>query len=322
MPLHKKAAAVSIVFIFVFFVVSSVLYVFAVSAPSRFTEGKIFSVKEGQTLSEISNSLLSAGYIRSAFVFKLIVRGLFLEGTGAVAGDYFFEKPINSVSLAERIVSGDFRVAPAKVTVPEGLNKFEIADILSKQLQHFDSKKFIALAPEGYLFPDTYFFSPTIEPEKIIEIMRANFDTQTEPYLLQIEKAEKNGRSLDDVIKMASIVETEARQTETRRIIAGILWKRIDEKMLLQVDVSFKYINGKGTNELTGTDLEIDSPYNSYKYSGLPPTPIANPGLDSIVAVLSPTESPYYYFLSDDEGTMYYATTFEEHKKNKLLYLR
>ncbi len=92
--------------------------------------------------------------------------------------------------------------------------------------------------------------------------------------------------------------------------------------MPLQVDVSFKYINGKGTSELTGDDLEIDSPYNSYKYAGLPPTPIANPGLDSIRAALLPIESPYFYFLSDKDGVMHYAATFEEHKKNKLLYLR
>jgi UPF0755 protein len=283
MPLHKKAAAVSIVFIFVVFVVSSVLYVFTVSAPASFTEGKIFSVKEGETLGEISGELLARGYIRSGFVFKVIVRGFFLEGTGAIAGDYFFEKPINSVSLAKRIVSGDFRVVPVKVTIPEGLNKFEIADIFSKRLENFDSKKFVAMAREGYLFPDTYFFSPNATPEKIIEIMQENFETQIEPYGVQIETAEKNGRNLSDLIKMASIVETEARQTETRQMIAGILWKRIDEKMPLQVDVSFKYINGKGTNELTGDDLEIDSPYNSYKYLGLPPTPIANPGLGKTI---------------------------------------
>jgi len=120
---------------------------------------------------------------------------------------------------------------------------------------------------------------------------------------------------------MASIIEAEARTTESRRIISGILWKRISLGMPLQVDSTFVYINGKNTYELTSDDLKIDSPYNTYVYKGLPPTPIGNPGLDAILAALYPKTSKYLYFLSSKSGDMYYATTFEQHKRNKELYL-
>lgn len=296
-----------------------IFYFATVSSPASFRSGTFFSVQDGETVSSIATSLKSAGYIRSEFVFKVIVRVFFLKDDGAVAGEYFFDQKLNAVSIARRIVSGNFHVVPVKITVPEGLQKTEVAQIIKNRLSDFDDKKFIALADEGYLFPDTYFFEPNISPEKAIAMMRKNFDEHVGALQTDILLS---GRNLSDIIKMASIVETEARQTETRQIIAGILWKRIEMKMPLQVDVSFKYINGKGTSDLTDADLKLDSPYNSYKYLGLPPTPISNPGIDSIRAALFPQKTSYLYFLSDQDGVMHYATTFEEHKKNKLLYLR
>ncbi len=210
MSIRTKATAVLIVFIFAVFVISSVLYVFLISPPATFKDGAIFSVEEGETLSEISDALISEGYIRSGAAFKIIVRGFFFEDTGAVAGDYFFQRPLNSIVLAKRIVSGDFHLEPVKTTIPEGLNKFEIAELITVRLPDFDSETFIALAPEGYLFPDTYFFIPNIRPEKAIEMMRANFEHQLEPYVAEIGTSEKLGRSLDELIKMASIVENDS----------------------------------------------------------------------------------------------------------------
>jgi UPF0755 protein len=127
--------------------------------------------------------------------------------------------------------------------------------------------------------------------------------------------------SLKDSIIMASILENEARTTESRKIIAGILWKRLYLGMPLQVDSTFSYINGKNTYDLTLDDLKINSPYNTYLYKGLPPGPISNPGLDAINDAIYPTKTPYLYFLSSKSGDMYYAKTFEEHKRNKELYL-
>jgi len=120
---------------------------------------------------------------------------------------------------------------------------------------------------------------------------------------------------------MASILEGEALTTSDRKLVAGVLWRRLEIGMPLQVDATFSYVNGKTTFELTLDDLKIDSPYNTYKYKGLPPTPINNPGLNSINAALYPTKTKYLYFLSGNDGKMHYARTFEEHKRNRQLYL-
>jgi UPF0755 protein len=120
---------------------------------------------------------------------------------------------------------------------------------------------------------------------------------------------------------MASLVEEEARTLETRRTIAGILWKRLKLGMPLQVDAVFPYIIGKNTYELSIGDLALDSPYNTYKYAGLPPAPITNPGLDAMLAAVTPTDSPYLYYLSDRNGKMHYARTHDGHLANKAAYL-
>ncbi len=120
---------------------------------------------------------------------------------------------------------------------------------------------------------------------------------------------------------MASILEDEANTLEDKRIIAGILWKRLKLKMPLQVDSTLRYTTGKSSGELTKADLSANNPYNTYVNKGLPPTPISNPGLDSIRAAITPTNTSYLYFLSDKNGNMHYAETFEEHKQNRINYL-
>jgi UPF0755 protein len=121
---------------------------------------------------------------------------------------------------------------------------------------------------------------------------------------------------------MASIIEEEARTEETRRTIAGILWKRLDNGWPLQVDAAFAFVNGKKkSSELTVEDLAIKSPYNTYANKGLPPTPISNPGLDAISATIRPIATKYYFYLSDDDGNMHYAVTNAEHEANKAKYL-
>jgi len=131
--------------------------------------------------------------------------------------------------------------------------------------------------------------------------------------------AEKNW---SDIVIMASIIEEEAATAKDRRIISGILWKRLLKGMHLGVDAPFAYDIGKNSATLTTIDLKYDSPYNTYLYGGLPPTPITNPGLDSIDAALHPETSPYYYYLSDKGDTIHYAKTFDEHKVNKERYIR
>ncbi len=288
--------------------------------PADFPSGTIFSVSSGSGLTLTARNLYNKKIIRSEFWFKSFLV-LFGGPKGLVAGDYVLNQNQAIFALAYRFSNGDYRLTPIKVTVPEGLNVKETAKLISQKFPEIDPTSFVILAQpdEGYLFPDTYFFLPNISAEEIINIMKDNFQSQITG--LQIAIALFN-RPLSDIIKMASIIEEEARTKESREIISGILWKRLDENMLLQVDSSFKYINGKNTSNLTLADLKIDSPYNSYLYKGLPPTPITNPGLDSIKATISPTETNYYYFLSDKQGNMYYAKTYNEHLHNKELYLK
>lgn len=299
----------------------AVLFVWGVlfAAPSSFPTdaSDVFTVNRGASLESISTELAAHGFLRSPLLFRVIVhlRG---DQRNLVAGDYSFNKPLDVFELAGHIARGEFNLLPVKITIPEGLNKFEIAAILQKHIARFDTIEFIERAPEGYLFPDTYFFPRNATPQHVIATMRENFYTKVATIK---DKIDASGRSLPDIVSVASIVELEARQTSTRKIVAGILWKRLDMKMPLQVDVSFRYINGKTTQDLTTEDLAIDSPYNSYKYKGLPPTPLGNPGLAALGATLEPTKTPYLFFLSDHDGTMHYAKTFDEHKKNREMYL-
>jgi UPF0755 protein len=164
-----------------------------------------------------------------------------------------------------------------------------------------------------------YYCAPLVCVTEVIELLHNTYERKIKdlrPKIAAFGKTEK------EVVAMASILEGEARQMNTRRTVAGILWRRIRIDMPLQVDTSFIYINGKTSAELTLEDLKIDSPYNTYVYRGLPPTPISNPGLASIEAAITPISTPYLYFLTDPEGVMHYATTLKEHAFNKNKYLK
>lgn len=133
---------------------------------------------------------------------------------------------------------------------------------------------------------------------------------------------ERQGKNLEEIIIMASIIEKEMSSPEDGRIISGILWKRIEAGMGLQADATLTYLTGKPSLKLTEEDLAIDSPYNTYKYRGLPTGPISNPGLNAIKAAIYPEESSYWYYLHDSESQPHYARAFEEHIENKLRYLK
>lgn len=301
----------------------TIFYVIFLSAPKSFPVGSIYNLKSGQTLSLVSNNFKEMDIVRSTFFFKSFVY-IFSRGQSTlIEGNYGLYKKANVLKMAWRVSHGELDIVPLKITIPEGIASFEIADILSLKFPGFDKKIFQKIVNdrklEGYLFPDTYFFTPDMSEEQIIKIMTDNHNERIQEVLNDIKKF---GKSESDVIKMASILEEEGRTMETRQMIAGILWKRISIKMGLQVDASFRYINGKTTATLTTEDLKIDSPYNSYLYRGLPPTPISNPGLEAVKAAITPIKSSYLYFLTDKEGNMHYAVTFEGHIENKLKYLR
>ena len=233
------------------------------------------------------------------------------------AGTYYFARPLTMFTIARRIEAGERGVESIRVTLTEGMTAREMGETLEEALPDFAADTFTELAKpfEGYLFPDTYFIDPGTTPEVVVELLQSTFEEKTD------ELRAAAGSSFDDAVILASLIEKEADTAEDRRIVSGILWNRLEIGMPLQVDAVFGYILGRSGYAPNGDDLEIDSPYNTYTNPGLPPGPIANPGLDAIAAAINPAETEYFYYLTGRDGLMYYAETFDAHKENRELYL-
>lgn len=283
--------------------------------PADFPTGKILTIDKGMTIGQAAERLAAEGAVRSAFIYKAYTT-IASDGKGIKAGDYLFAEPLSVFTVSHRTIQGVHGIAQVKVLIPEGLASSDIGRLLAKNLPGIQAKDFAVAAKqyEGKLFPDTYFFYENMTTQEVIDTMRANFDAKTRG---MPARAKALGRSFEDVLTMASIVEEEATSTADRRIIAGILWKRIEKKMPLQVDPPFFYLLGKTSAELTRTDLATKSPYNTYKNLGLPPTPIDNPSLNALEAALDPEPTKYYFYLSGKDGKMYYAATYDGHLINK-----
>ncbi len=213
------------------------------------------------------------------------------------------------------------KAADVRVTLVEGLSSREMGEVLAAQFPNITSDSFrqASAGEEGYLFPDTYSFLPDATAQEVVMTMRENFDTRVASITPQIQAS---GHSLKDIIIMASLIEREGRTLDEKRMIAGILWNRIRIGMPLQVDAVFGYIFEKPTYVPSHANLAVDSPYNTYTHKGLPPGPINNPGLDSILAAATPTKTSYLYYLTGTNGKMYYAKTLAEHNRNVARYLK
>lgn len=281
--------------ILIFFVL--VLF-FILNAPVDFPEGRIFSVEPGKSLRSTSLMLKEQNIIRSRLLFEMFII-MYGGEKHIMSADYYFEKKIPVYEVARRIEKGDRRVAPVKVTIPEGFTVAEIASLLQSKFPEFDQEKFLAKAEslQGYLFPDTYFFFRDDSEEKILNTLFGNFKNKISNLA---EAISKSGRSEKDIVIMASLVEGEAKGEADRALIAGILWKRISIGMPLQVDVSPE----------------------TYKEKGLPDKPVGNPGLRAIQATLYPEKSDYLYYLHDRDGVVHFAKNFLEHQANIKKYLK
>lgn len=287
--------------------------------PSSFPVGAVIKIEEGAPLFETARTLQEAHYIRSAEAFVAVAR-LSGSDTRIQAGTYMFHTPADLFTIIHNLAHGITGIALVRVSLLEGMTARQMGEALATSLTNFDQARFeeIALPLEGYLFPDTYFFPENATPEEVIERMYQNFDEQ----IASIEEdIEAFGAPLPDVIIMASLLEREARSLSEKRAVAGVLYHRLAIDMPLQVDAVFGYINNRETYNPSFSDLEIDSPYNTYLYKGLPPGPIANPGLASLLAAVTPKETEALYYLTGRDGRMYYANTFAEHKINRARYL-
>lgn len=291
-----------------------------VDASGTLAGSTMVTLEKGQSVGSVSRELESLGIVRSAVLLQSAI--VLLGGEHRiVSGIYKFQAPQNVFTVARRVIQGDVGYTAVRITLPEGSTVKDMSAIISKALPYISKDTFIqkATPKEGYLFPDTYLVMPFSNEDQLIERFSKNFDRRVAPLS---QSFASSTHSYKDIITMASVLEEEVLTAEDRAIVADIFWRRIAMGMALQADSTLRYETGKGSADLLLTDLRKDSPYNSYTNRGLPPTPISNPGIETIKAALNPKPNTYLYFLSDKNGITHFAKTFEEHKRNKALYLK
>lgn len=285
-------------------------------APTNFPLNTDVVIEEGYSISSITEILAEKHVVKSSLYLYLVLMRTY-GGSYIKAGTYSFDTPMTTHEIASAITSGERSAPLISVTLPEGFQAKNIAKYLPESLAGISNDEIATY--EGYLFPDTYFVSKDTTSDEFRSLLLETSKEKIAPYN---ESILNSGFTQSQVVILASILEREANDTVSKKIISGILQNRLALNMPLQVDATFDYILNKGSSELTVDDLKVDSPYNTYIHKGLPPTPISNPGIESIEAVLKPEKTDYLYYLSSNDGTFHYARTFEEHKINKKKYLQ
>jgi len=293
----------------------------------------VFEIKRGEGSFQIAQNLEEEDIIKNNLLFSFYV---LLTGNQRKlqSGTYYFSASESVSDIAGKIVRG--KTAQLKVTVPEGFSMEQIEkrlvengfvealELKSLKVKDFkDQFDFLKDVPsdknlEGFLFPETYIFSYNKSIREIAEIMLNVFN---EKVFLPF-KEEFEDQDIFETVIMASLIEKEVISLEDKKKISDILWRRLKISMPLQVDATISYLTGKRTVRIPLKDLEIDSPYNTYKYSGLPVGPISNPGLESILSSLYPKDNNYWYYLSTPEGETKFSKTLQEHNRYKNIYLR
>ncbi len=306
-----------------------ITFVIVTQPPHTFQKDTLVTIYSGMTTKDLGTILESSHVVRSEKLFRLIL-SMRWKNKPIMVGDYIFEKPQSVFSVAHRITHGIYGNSRIKITFPEGISVKMMGEILLKNIPTFDIAGFLIKAQpqEGFLFPDTYYFFRTTPVDQVISVLSDQFTKEIKAFDSDFENGKTKNliygkqRSLRDVIIMASILEREANNPDEAKVIAGILWKRIQKNIALQVDATFLYTIQKGTNSLTLADLRKDDPYNTYTRTGLPAGPIGNPGIAMIDAALHPTASEYWYYLHDAQGNIHYAKSYQEHLANKRKYLK
>jgi UPF0755 protein len=294
-----------------------------------------FQVKEGTTAKTIAYDLKEEGLIKSKTAFYIYVKNN-NKGESILAGRFLLTKSMNVKEIVEALA--DPTLAEEVITIQEGLRIRDIDEKLAtlgltnegefinavknfNGWEYYDfldetTLKTLDLPLEGYIYPDTYFLDPTeFKAEDLIYLALDNFENK-----FKTANSDRNGKSINEIITMASIIENEVREEEDRAMVSGILWKRIESEWTLGADATLRYINGD--KDITASDLKLDSQYNTRKNTGLPPGPISNPSISSIKAALNPKESEYWFYLStSDTGETIYARSNEEHNINRAKYL-
>lgn len=295
-----------------------------------------FEVKSGENIWNTAGKLKKEGIIDSKIYFVWYVYNNDYRGK-IKAGQYILNSKLQIADLMIILSEGDKKdeKESVKITFPEGFSSKQIAERLGEN--GFDEKEFLTLIDnpkqfesqydflmeipegknlEGYLFPDTYFFFADAKSEDIIKKMLDNFDNRLKEDLR--DEIKNQNKTIYEVITMASIVEKEVRTLEDKKIVSGIFYNRMNIGQAFQSCATLAFILGENKKQYSYEDTKIVSPYNTYLNPGLPPGPIANPGIDSIMATIYPAKTNYNYFLSNsDSGETIFSKTIEEHNLNK-----
>lgn len=339
MKILKKIAGC----IFLFFVVTVVvgaiavcqIYRFWIQAPNVDSEVQVVNVYAGEGLSDVATMLDEEGLIANAFWFKWYGR---LDGAqkNIQVGEFELSEGMNYASIVDTLTRADDE--EIQITIPEGytldqiggvvMENFDVTEaewgVLTGMESPFESHEFVVAAQkpedvdlEGYLFPDTYRFFADASGEDVVERMLNTMQSRVE----ENDITPPDGWTMHEMLTLASILEREVRGAEDKAMVADIFYKRLDIGMALQADSTVNYVTGKDTPSISLADRDIDSPYNTYLYPGLPPGPISNPGLESLEALTRPIPNDYFYFLTNEEGEVIYSVTHDSHVQNKAIHL-
>lgn len=295
-------------------------YRWAYNPPGNFPVNDAITVPRGLSASAVADLMKERQVVRSAALlyFKLILSH---DPQSVQAGTYIFDTPLNVNEVADRLTTSGATENLIAITLPEGYTASEFARIAANSLPDLDTEVFLSLARqnEGFLFPDTYYLPADFTAEELHRLLAETFQQKTSGLFVDLADVDL---TRNEIITLASILEREANSEQSMKMVSGILQRRLQADMPLQADATMEYVLQKPLSQLTAEDLQIDTPYNTYLYRGLPPTPIGNPGLNAINAVLEPIKSDYLFYITDNDGNFHYAETFDEHRANIAKYLK
>lgn len=305
------------------------LYFYSKTSPVGAGEDKILTIKKGETLAGTALNLQNEKLIKSAFYFKLLARIKGVENK-IKFGEYKISPKDASSEILNQLVEG--KVYLHLVVVPEGFTIKKIAQRLNDE-KIVSSDEFLQAALnnttvdidgykpptlEGYLFPDSYAFAKDSAASEVADVFVNKFKEKVLPLYKEAAAKDDKIMPFPDIVKLASIVEAEAKVAAERPVIASVYYNRLKNKIFLQCDATIQYVLPERKVNIDYNDLAVDSPYNSYLYPGLPPTPIGNPGIAAVTACLYPAKTDYLYFVRNDkagDGSHVFSKTYAEHLK-------
>lgn len=295
-------------FVLVLIVFSGFLYVRSMFLPpSKTSEDVTFMINKGSSVSLIGKNLEKAGLVKNALVFRLYVQATGVQNK-IQAGEFEIKSNLTLIQIVEELKKGPTEIL---VTIPEGLRREEIAEKYKVVLNKDEVfvKEFLQLTngKEGYLYPESYLFPKEATATQIVNRMTKTFDAKVSDITYQ-------------QLIIASMLERETFSDSEKPIVAGVIYKRLENDWPLQIDATLQYIKGNW-KPVYSIDKELDSPFNTYKNLGLPPSPICNPSLSSIEASISPESSDYWYYIHDNDGKIHFGKDLDEHNSNIRKYL-